>query len=90
MNLWGFPAGYLDELEAQLREFFSEKLPLDPAKAELYLPNTVDTLTRSGKATAQVLTTDARWFGVTYREDKPAVVAAIAKMTDEGVYPREM
>ncbi len=90
MNLWGFPAGYLDELEAQLREFFSEKLPLDPAKAELYLPNTVDTLTRSGKATAQVLTTDARWFGVTYREDKPAVVAAIAKMTDEGVYPHEM
>ena len=59
-------------------------------KAEIYLPTTVDVLTKEGKATAQVLTTDARWFGVTYREDKPAVVAAIAKMTENGDYPREM
>ena len=59
-------------------------------KAELYLPSTVDAVTHAGRATAQVLTTDAKWFGVTYREDKPSVVAAIAKMTEEGEYPHEM
>lgn len=90
MNLWGFPAGYLDELEGLLRAFFDGKLKKDPVKAELYLPSTVDTLMREGRAAAQVLRTDAHWFGVTYREDKPAVVAAIAKMTGDGLYPREM
>lgn len=90
MNLWGFPAGYLMELEELLREFFAGRLREDPMKAEIYLPSTVDELTRKGKATAQVLTTSARWFGVTYREDKPAVMAALAAMTDEGLYPREM
>lgn len=90
MNLWGFPAGYLDELEAMLRRFFAGKLQTDPMKAELYLPSTVDELTRTGRATARVLTTDARWFGVTYREDKPGVVAAIAQMTEDGEYPVSM
>ncbi len=90
MNLWGFPAGYLDELEVMLRDFFANRLQQDPMKAELYLPSTVDWLTRAGRATAQVLTTDARWFGVTYREDKPTVVAAIADMTKAGAYPHEM
>lgn len=90
MNIWGFPRGYLDELEGMLREFFDGSLKQNPEKAEIYLPNTVDELTRSGRATAQVLHTDARWFGVTYREDKPTVMEAIEKMTGEGLYPREM
>ena len=90
MNLWGFPSGYLNELDGLIREFFAGRLAEDPMKAEIYLPSTVDALTHAGKATVQVLTTGARWFGVTYREDKPAVMAAIAAMTDEGLYPREM
>lgn len=90
MNLWGFPCGYLDELEGMLRGFFDGALKKDPEKAELYLPNTVDALTKAGRATAQVLKTDARWFGVTYREDKPTVVKEIVKMTEDGLYPREM
>ena len=90
MNLWGFPLGYLSELGGMIREFFAGRLAEDPMKAEIYLPSTVDELTKKGKATAQVLTTSARWFGVTYREDKPAVMAALAAMTDEGMYPREM
>lgn len=90
MNLWGFPLGYLNELDGMIREFFAGRLAEDPMKAEIYLPSTVDELTQKGRATAQVLTTSARWFGVTYREDKPAVMAAIAAMTDEGMYPREM
>lgn len=90
MNLWGFPRGYLDELEAMLRDFFAGSLQKAPLKAELYLPNTVNTLMKAGRATAKVLQTDARWFGVTYREDKPVVTESIAKMTEDGLYPREM
>lgn len=90
MNLWGFPASYLEELDTLIREFFAGALAENPMKAEIYLPSTVDALTRAGKATARVLTTTARWFGVTYREDKPAVAAALSAMTGSGVYPREM
>ena len=59
-------------------------------KAEYYLPFAVDELIRAGRATARVLTTSARWFGVTYREDKPAVSAAIAEMTANGDYPEDL
>ena len=52
-------------------------------KAEYYLPFAVDALIKDGKATAKVLTTDSRWYGVTYREDKPTICAAVAAMTEK-------
>lgn len=90
MNLWGFTPSFLGELDGLLRAFFAEKLPQNPEKGEFYLPAAVDALIQSGKATARLLTTDARWFGVTYREDKPAVQAALAAMTAAGEYPAEL
>ena len=59
-------------------------------KGEFYLPAAVDELIPGGKATARLLTTDARWFGVTYREDKPTVQAALAAMTEAGEYPADL
>ena len=90
MNLWGFTPSFLGELTAMLRSFFAEKLPQNPEKGEFYLPAAVDALIQDGKATARLLTTDARWFGVTYREDKPAVQAALAAMTAAGEYPANL
>lgn len=90
MNLWGFTPSFPRALDAQLVEFFSGKLLTDPMKAEFYLPSAVDTLIRADRATARVLTTSARWFGVTYQEDKPSVQAALQKMEQDGTYPREM
>lgn len=90
MNLWGFTPSFLGELTTMLHEFFAEKLPSNPEKAEFYLPSAVDALIQSGKATARLLTTDARWFGVTYREDKPTVQAALAAMTEAGEYPADL
>lgn len=90
MNLWGFTPSFLRELEAQLRDFFAVKLPTDPMKAEFYLPAAVDTLIRQGKATAKVLTTSAKWFGVTYQQDKPTVQQALRAMTDAGQYPEDL
>lgn len=87
MNLWGFTPSFLRELTAMLRTFFAETLPQNPEKAEFYLPYAVDALIAGGKATARLLPTDARWFGVTYQEDKPQVQAALRQMTDAGIYP---
>ena len=56
-------------------------------KAEYYLPFAVDALIKDGKATAKVLTTDSRWYGVTYREDKPELVEALKNMSEDGLYP---
>lgn len=87
MNLWGFTPSFLPALDGLLRDFIAQELPKNPEKGEFYLPFAVDRLIRENRARAALLQTDARWFGVTYREDKPAVVAAIAAMTEAGAYP---
>ncbi len=89
MNMWGFTPSFLDELENGMLDFLNHKLLTDPMKAEFYLPTAVDRLIQSGKAVALVLSTSAQWYGVTYKEDKPVVVAALRRMTDEGIYPEK-
>jgi hypothetical protein len=61
----------------------------DP-KAEFYLPTAVSTMIARGEAVVRVLPTESAWFGVTYREDKPRVVAAIAGLVRAGVYPAKL
>lgn len=90
LNLWGFTPSFVGELEAGLRRFFAERLPENPLKGEYYLPFAVDELLKAGKASARVLETDSRWFGVTYREDKPIVTEAIRHMTEQGEYPADL
>ena len=89
MNIWGFTPSFLDELEAGLVDFLQNRLPDDPMKAEFYLPTAVNGLIQSGRATAQVLSTSAQWYGVTYQADKPVVVEALRRMTEQGLYPAE-
>jgi len=88
MNLWGFTPG----LFAQLEERFPAWLARhgQEEKSEWYLPFVVDELIREGKATCKVLPTESRWFGVTYREDKPFVVKAVAQLVSEGEYPAKL
>ena len=90
LNLWGFTPSFMDTLDEGLRRFFAEQLPNNPMKGEYYLPFAVHELIRAGRATAQVLTTTARWYGVTYREDKPSVSRAIADLTARGEYPEDL
>jgi dTDP-glucose pyrophosphorylase len=87
MNFWGFTPSILKELEGALKEFFEVKLPANPEKAECYLPMEVDRLLKEGKATVNVLDSKDKWFGVTYKEDKPYVEASIRALKDQGVYP---
>lgn len=90
MNMWGFTPSFTKELKNMLFDFFENALPQNPEKAEFYLPHAVDTLIHNGKATAKLLTTDSRWFGVTYREDKPSVQKALRDMTNAGEYPENL
>ena len=90
MNFWGFTPGFVKELDSALVNFFTEKVPANPLKAECYLPMEVDRLLKEGKATVNVLTSKDKWFGVTYKEDKPYVEASIKALKDAGVYPKNL
>ena len=90
MNMWGFTPSFAKELKHMLFDFFQNTLPKKPEKAEFYLPYAVDTLIHEGKATAKLLTTDSKWFGVTYREDKPSVMKSLSDMTNAGIYPENL
>ena len=85
MNCWGFTADFLPRLDARWRAFLAEHGTSE--KTEFYLPFAVNDLLAAGEAGVRVLPTDDQWFGVTYREDKPRVQAAIAALVGSGAYP---
>lgn len=87
MNFWGYQPSMMEELERRFPLFLEERLPKDPVKCEFYLPFATDALIQEGSASVRVLKTDETWYGVTYREDLPTVVEAIAAMRRAGKYP---
>ena len=87
MNMFGFTPSFLNELEAGFPKFLAEEMPENPAKKEYLLPVSASRLLEAGKANIKVLSSADKWFGVTYAADKPLVVAALKKMTEEGKYP---
>ena len=89
MNMFGLPVAFLDELERGFPDFLANVKEGD-LKAEYLLPTIVDQCIRKGKAKVRLLETQDKWFGVTYREDKPAVVEAIRKLIADGVYPEKL
>lgn len=84
MNMWGFTPDIFDYLEEDFKKFLDENL--GEPKKEFYIPMEVDSLIKRGEKKVRILSTDERWYGVTYREDKQSVVDAIAKMTEAGLY----
>ena len=90
MNMWGFSKSFMKEAEIAFEKFFQETVPANPLKAECYLPSVVDSLLKEGKATVKVLHSKDRWFGVTYKEDKPFVMESIAALKAGGVYPQKL
>ena len=87
MNMWGFKKGLFDHLEKAMELFYKEGVKKDPMKAECLIPTEVDVIIKSGKATVEVLRSSDKWFGVTYKEDKPFVVDSIKKLKEAGEYP---
>lgn len=87
MNLWGFRREALDGFEAKFRDFLTNTMPSNPLKAEFFLPKIVSDMIEENTGTIRILSSDARWHGVTYKEDLPSVVAAVQAMKDAGKYP---
>jgi len=89
MNFWGFTPWIFEKLEAYFDSFL-KNLPAENIKGECLLPSLVGELIDRGEMTVSVLRSGARWFGVTYKEDKPAVQEELKKLHDTGVYPRSL
>lgn len=87
MNFWGLDKSFLDEASRGFPEFLDAGLKANPMKCEYLLPVAVDTMIKKGYADVKVLSSKDKWYGVTYKEDKPGVVAAIAQKHESGLYP---
>lgn len=88
MNLFGFKPSVYKYLNMEFRSFLREKI--GDFKAELDIPTSLDKFVKKGEITIQILRSNSRWFGVTYREDKPFVVESIRRMVDQGIYPEKL
>ena len=85
MNMWGFTPDYFQK-SAALFEGFLEK-NIDELKAEFYIPYAIDCMIKDGSGKTQLLSTPSKWFGVTFQEDRPGVVAKFQELADKGIYP---
>ena len=85
MNMWGFTPDYFELSDAVFNDFL--KANITELKKEYYIPFAVDCMIKDGNARTEVLSTPSRWFGVTYKEDRPAVVAKFKELADNGIYP---
>lgn len=90
MNMWGFSGSILKELESGFPAFLRQGLAENPLKCEYFLPSVVSSLIEAGKATVSVLRSADRWYGVTYKEDKAVVTAAVRMMKEKGLYPENL
>ena len=90
MNFFGFTPDYFAYSEVGFKEFLSSDDVKTNLKAEFYIPLMVNNTIAAGNARMKVLSTTAQWFGVTYKEDKPMLMAKIEKLIEEGVYPRNL
>jgi len=88
MNFWGFTPAFFGQARSEF-EAFLKSCP-DPLKSEIYIPLVVNNLIRGGRAEVRVLESTDAWFGVTYREDKPRVMAEIRALVEAGVYPNKL
>lgn len=89
MNMWGLPAEFLSELEDGFAEFLAG-LDGQELKKEYLLPQIIGDMVRQRKAKVKVLPSHDKWFGVTYKEDKEAVIEAVKGLVDRGIYPEKL
>jgi NDP-sugar pyrophosphorylase family protein len=90
MNFWGLTPAIFGQLEGLFGQFSENALKQDPMGAEFLLPEAIDALVKRGAATVRALPCDAKWHGVTYREDKKGVAAALQGLKHAGAYPHAL
>ena len=90
MNMWGLTLDFLQVLEQGFAEFFEKEVPANPLKAEYLIPTFIGELLSQNKISVKVLTTNDAWYGMTYKEDVPAVKESFARMLAEGIYQADL
>jgi NDP-sugar pyrophosphorylase family protein len=88
MNFWGFHPSIFERIESQFVDFLKQNI--DKPKSEFYIPFVVFEMIQQKQAVVEVLKADSPWFGVTYKEDKPYVIAQIQDLTNRGIYPEKL
>ena len=85
MNMWGFTPDYFEYSEKIFHTFLKERS--NELKSEYYIPYAIDCMIKDNIAQTELLSTPSRWFGVTFKEDRPGVVAKFQEFADQGIYP---
>ena len=85
MNMWAFTPDYFEKSGKLFGPFLEKNF--DALKAEFYIPYAIDCMIQDGSAQTELQATPSRWFGVTFKEDRPAVVAKFQELADKGIYP---
>lgn len=90
MNMWGFSSEFVAELEKGFVDFFAEEVPKNPLKSEFLLPLFVEKLLQKKKVSVKVIPIEEKWFGATYKEDIPYIRESFQKLTECGIYSKEL
>ena len=90
MNFWGFGRDFLRQLRDRFPAWLDANLPVNPEKAEYFLPFVTNALIHEGQGSVRVLPCHETWHGITYKEDLPDVLDYIARLRREGVYPETL
>ena len=85
MNMWGFTPDYFEKSEEIFTKFLEKNV--NELKAEFYIPYAIDCMIKDGTGKTELISTPSRWFGVTFKEDRPGVVAKFQEFADKGIYP---
>ena len=85
MNMWGFTPDYFEKSEKIFTQFLEKNV--NELKAEFYIPYAIDCMIKDGTGKTELISTPSRWFGVTFKEDRPGVVAKFQEFADKGIYP---
>ncbi|MCC2599083.1 NDP-sugar synthase [Sphingobacterium sp. FBM7-1] len=88
MNFWGFTPHIFEVAQDMFVEFVEQNG--DNPKSEFFIPSVPDYLVKANKASFRVIPTSSKWFGVTYKEDKPVVEESISNLVKEGIYPNKL
>lgn len=90
MNMWGFKANVIDKFESRFMDFFKNEVPENTMKSEYFIPMEVGRMLRNNEVVVKMLSSNDKWYGVTYQEDKPMVKEGIAKLIEAGKYPQPL
>ncbi len=90
MNMWGFAPEFIDFLKDGFVDFFNNEVPENPLKSEYLLPMFIEKLLRKNKIRVEVLKTNDKWFGATYKEDIPYIRANFKQLAENGVYNSDL